>query len=739
MKNERKDRAAEYLLIILVLAGLSFLCFFPTFLNGKSFIWYNDQQFQFNIFYREWYRIVRDCVEQRIPAVYSWNDFLGTDFFVTKLMYCVGDFIALPYFVLHKGGIDVDRFLAFETLLCLVLSGITMRLYLAEFGIQKKEVRVSVSLLYALSGFAGIFCGSYMFMRFYALLPLLFYFCERYIRKGKLIGFALITAVLFLQNYELMFSTSLFLVLYFLFSEYLQGRKKLGERLKDALPLIGSYLCGIALCGFALLPLILYLRSNTRVGEMNSNGLFWNPNSLLAWLYGHFLPPFNYRSDRPPYPFYTDLHFGNEFSSFLCACLPLLYWRIFREGTAEEKKAFLWGRLILSVFLLFKPLNMIVHGLSEPTFRWSFLLIFFDAVVLAYVWERYEERKMHREITVLLVFFAVLSVLISLLRKSFGYLPYFALALLCIAALFVMQGKKKYVLSVLISAVFFAAGLLPPYYAYGQEEVGLNEEYLAYYREQDDSRFYRLHIPPEDIDPFSTLNLNTGLRYRYASVSTYSSTYETVLTPFVTANGIENWLIDLNDPEVLAMLGCKYYGVFDEKELPAGDFSYAYDLDDIHVYRLNDANEFAHTYNHFVITDSLPEDPDWNGTLYVSEKDAGLLEGIAPAEKAQLQVTEYNGQYLQGTVSVPGKTVLLVTVPYSSGWNVIDENGERLTTLNVQGGFLGVILEGGDHTLSFYYGTPGLKPGLLVSAAGFCALALLAFCTHKRKKNSELC
>ncbi len=737
MIKKRKSFVIELLFIILVLFGLSFFCFAPTLLFGKSFTWYNDQQFQFNIFYREWYHIIRECVEQRIPAIYSWNDFLGSDFYVTKLMYCVGDFIATPYFLLHKGEVDFDRLFAIESLLCVVLSGLTMRHYLQQFGIQKTGVRLSVSILYALSGFASLFCGSYMFMRFYALLPLLFASCEKYIHQGKLVGFALVTSLLFLQNYELMFSTSIFLILYFIFTEKLQYKKHITSILKDALPLIGSYLTGIAIVGFALLPQIIYLRSNTRVGSLTFGDLFWSLESNFAFLFGHLIPPFNYRGGYFAYPFYTGFHFGNEFSCFLGVAVVLAYIQIARaRGT--EKKCFLLGRLILSLFLLVRPLNMVVHGLSEPTFRWSFLLILFDSVTLSYYWDRYPQDSAHKKtVFIILVVATILAGTYCFLRHNVIYLPYFIIAILSALTLFWMQKSHAHaqILSVIMSIGFFATTIVLPYSSYGQEDVGLNEEYLTYYMQQDESSFYRIHIPAQDISPFSNLNLNTSLRYRYPSVSTYSSTYETVLTPFITANGIENWLIEINDPEVLAMLGCKYYVVLDESELPKGDFSYVYDLDNLHVYHLNNANEIAHTYTEFAITDSLPESPDWNSVLYVKSQDAELLDGIAKGEKAQMQVIERNGQYMQGRIITEGKSVLLITIPYSKGWNVIDSNGEKLTTINVQGGFLGVLLPEGDHILNFYYGTPGLKTGLLLSTFGIiCLIPLYIF--QKKRVNS---
>ncbi len=741
MKTTTKRNICEYGFVFLFLTAVIFAFFFPTFINGKSFVWYNDQQFQYNIFYREWHRIIRESISQRIPAVFSWNDFLGTDFFVTKLMHCVGDFIATPFFVLYSGKFNFDKFFACETLICVVLSGLTMLLFLRSFGIKESKTRVSVSLLYALSGYAAVFCGSYMFMRFYALLPLLFYFCEEYIQKGKLIGFALMTALLFLQNYELMFSTSFFLVLYFIFSQKLHYGKGIPEILKNAFPLICSYLVGIAIVGFALLPLIYYLKSNPRVGEMNPNGLIWNIESLLSFLFGHLIVPFNLRTSHPNYPFYGGDHFGTEFSSYITPYILFAYILLFKESGSDKKKYLLISRAIITCFLLIKPLNMIIHGFSEPTFRWILLMIFFDSVTLAYVWDNIKTGETHTRILSLFLFaYIVIAAVYTVLDKDLTYIPYFGIVLLSFSGIYIMQKDftVAQILSVAISVVLFGLTVLPSYYQYPQESEALNSEYIAYYRQTDESGLFRMHISPNDVWPFEDLNLNTSLLYDYPSVSTYSSTYETVLNPFLKANGINNWMIDLKDPEALKMIGAKYAVVLNENEIDNNLYTYAYDLENLHVFALNGCNEIGHTYSSFEITEELPADPKWNEVLYVSPEYAGLLESIPASQKAQLRISEYNGQYISGAISTNEKSVLLMTIPFSKGWNVIDETGNALKTFPAQGGFLAVVLEKGDHSLSFYYGTPYLKPGLLLSAAGIVLLApLYLWQKHSKNKKKE--
>ena len=64
------------------------------------------------------------------------------------------------------------------------------------------------------------------------------------------------------------------------------------------------------------------------------------------------------------------------------------------------------------------------------------------------------------------------------------------------------------------------------------------------------------------------------------------------------------------------------------------------------------------------------------------------------------------------------KSLLFVSIPYSSGWNAVDQNGNKLETININGGFLGVITNEDSNEINFYYGTPYLKQGLLLSFLG---------------------
>ena len=381
--------------IIVTTILLIFCCclFYKTLFQGAVFAWYNDQLFQHNVFYKEWYEIIKESISSHTLAVYSWNTFLGNDYLASKLMYGIGDFLITPFFIFYNGNINYDMLFAIKTIITIVLSGITMLVFLDKYGIKKNYLQIIISIIYALGGFVMTYTGTYTFHRFYCLLPLLFYFCERYIQDNKRIGFTLIVAILFLQSYELLFSTCFFLILYFIQSNQLRYKLSILDILKKSVPLIISFLIGIMLCGFFLLPLYAYIKNNPRVGNINSGSIVWNYKNIVSILTSFIVPAFNFRSGNPPYMFYENTHYGSEFGVYSSILLFLAFIILYRQGNKKEKKIWFIGEALIILCLLIKPINSIIHGFSVPSLRFIFLLEFYHLLVTAYTFENYEVNK----------------------------------------------------------------------------------------------------------------------------------------------------------------------------------------------------------------------------------------------------------------------------------------------------------------------------------------------------------
>ena len=685
------------LVISIFLLCFSTAIFYKTLFHGEIFAWYNDQLFQHNVFYKEWYQIIKESLHNHNLAVYSWNTFLGTDYLASKLMYCVGDFLITPFFIIYNGEINYDLLFCITTIISIVLSGVNAYLFLDKFGIKKNNILIMCSIMYALGGFAMTYTGSYMFHRFYCLLPLLFYFTEKYIQDNKLTGFALIVALLFLQSYELLFSTCFFLVLYFIISYKLNTDLSIYDILKKAVPLIISFFVGIMLVGFVLLPLLLYLKGSSRVASFSFGNFIWNFKQILGFISNMFIPSYNYRSDIPSYMFYSSEHFGSEYGLYITILFILAYVILFKEASKKEYRTFIIGEIIVVLCALIRPLNSIIHGFSEPTFRWAFILEFYHLLVMAYTFDKYEIKHDYlKYLNIIYVCYALLYVIfilayklnikeygISILINLFSYLIIYLYYFLY------KNNKKSFfsALGIVNICVFYGLSIYATYGVYGKGENSYNSEYLDYLIEEDDDMLFRIYFYSEQLWPYSWLNLNDSINNNYLSTTTYDSTYNPVLNDFLNSNGYDSWMIDINDIELLRKLGTKY--VISNEEIYSDELEYYTNIDNYLVYRIKN-------YRHLGYTDS-----------------------------GELNIVEYNRQYFKGVIDVGYQCTLFVGIPYSTGFNVYDQDGNKLETFNLDGGFLGVNIDENVKEISFYYGTPGLKAGILISGIGFIGLVYL--------------
>ena len=67
--------------------------------------------------------------------------------------------------------------------------------------------------------------------------------------------------------------------------------------------------------------------------------------------------------------------------------------------------------------------------------------------------------------------------------------------------------------------------------------------------------------------------------------------------------------------------------------------------------------------------------------------------------------------------------LVFFSVPYEKGWSAT-VNGEPAEILKVNVGFMAVRVPKGDSTIRFDYYTPGLNPGIFMTAGGFLLFGL---------------
>lgn len=289
--------------------------------------------------------------------------------------------------------------------------------------------------------------------------------------------------------------------------------------------------------------------------------------------------------------------------------------------------------------------------------------------------------------------------------------------------------------SVVMSGVYLTL-LNSNYNFYGQS---LDSRVLNQIAIDDEDKFYRIFANYLEIAPFiPNLNLNQSLHYDYHSMQTYDTTYESNLDEFLTAYGFDTHIMDINDMVVMRMLGMKYYLVTDESDLPQ-DYEFEYYTNCYHwsVYKYMDYRPVGFTYTEF--TNDISEvksDNSWNDVLYISEENYDISDGIVSGESTNFTVTQYeDDNNIGGIISNEGKQMMFFSIPYNEGWNVYDY-GVKVETYKVQGGFIGVVLQPGEHFIELKYQPQGFKIGIICSAVGGLVFLGIVYVELIRKKKS---
>ena len=92
------------------------------------------------------------------------------------------------------------------------------------------------------------------------------------------------------------------------------------------------------------------------------------------------------------------------------------------------------------------------------------------------------------------------------------------------------------------------------------------------------------------------------------------------------------------------------------------------------------------------------------------------FQDIEPELNCSYEILDVSDNTISINITNETDVVALFTIPYDRGWRVYDQDNRNLDMLNVAGGFIGVILNKGEHKLRFNYSVPGKKLGFIISS-----------------------
>ena len=687
------------------------------------------------------------CISHRYDKTLYFNDFFEYFFVFTKL----------PY----SEAIIYMTFLRFLT---------------AAFGFyaycryQKASdfTCVIAPLLYTFSAYLLQIMRDPFFASFIAFLPLYYLSVDRYIREKKPFFFVFMVFFMFLNSYYLFYMTSLFTVLYFIWRWH-REYGNLKDMMKHAVILIGYYLIGFMISGVIVIPEILNIIGNSRVGTRSAVLVYESLVPYLNYLSGLFTPTsvVAYRPDAISSIYLYDtpnhqLMAVYVWAGSLCA---LLFPQLFTDE--KERGIAIINTIIISAIALVPILSSIMHGFSEPSFRWmantTFLLI---AAVLPFL-DR--NKRINRTLLVITVIICTAGLMLTpplfaaLLKVTDihdGYLALLACVPFILINGFALYQNKKAV--VLISTVLELCTVcfLTYYGNPSQSEVTKEDADRIpfilgeknYYNEwtltldpENEHSFYRSYIDPATVyfNMGTNYNLDVNIRGLIAYDSTYlSSTNDLIRLDEERVIDYLPWTFDIQNPDIMTLVSTKYAVTGPEQACPFtnGELIGHY-ADSWNVYVNLDYINLGKTYTGGILT---YDDYDSSMSSIITDQiichseDYAEIKALLGSEEVQCYSAWAEGNHVSAGLKATQNGFAVLSVPYDKGWSVT-VNGTPVKTWCVNGGMTGIAVTPGENDIQMWFAPKGLKLGELCSIAGIVlCIAVFAFSRMRRKKGSAV-
>jgi uncharacterized membrane protein YfhO len=151
------------------------------------------------------------------------------------------------------------------------------------------------------------------------------------------------------------------------------------------------------------------------------------------------------------------------------------------------------------------------------------------------------------------------------------------------------------------------------------------------------------------------------------------------------------------------------------------EFAYdRYQIQIFHLGNLNTGDVVTVEYEY----DSAPDEAT-TAALSVAKFDEQTYEYIYRALAAhKLTNVTYKDGYVKGNIDMPSASTLFTSIPYDEGWSV-KVDGEECEYYEILGGFIGVDMETGQHTVEFTYTPKGFK--LCAAISLFSLIIMIGF------------
>lgn len=773
MKKALNERKALWILLGLALFGACLL-YLPFIVKQIPYEYGTIDTREENFaFYSEMMVLLDQWKATGTFPFYSWSSFLGSDFFIGRLWYITTDFTMILCAFFKVFFWDA---LMLTTIFKVIFAAFSMYILLSCYRYSPRT-KIIGALCYAFCAELTYYAVYPIFLLAFCFIPLYLAGMEAYLKKGKKLPFIFASAALLVTNFYYFFAVSFFSPIYFSYRYYIINNGQWKGWFKSAFKLVGYYCIGVMLTGIVLLPLMLYMSGNSRVGVYDMQLLFKDIRVYLTQLCSAFLPLQAYQTIARP--FSNNEYSINEIFFWAGSIIAMLVPQFLTDKNKIFKSATILFYTIFILIVIVPAFSAAMHGFSTVSFRGMILLVISNILIACRYLNNMESiNRKNLIITGCIIMVICLMIvplsawitgtqseLLTAYMKSLYFSWGSALMFFVFMVVLLQFSKRKFFYSVLLFLtladlwIFSLAGtseLRSGGYRHSyqfmkdgthvlQTEINGLNDYLNDLEPVNYAQYFRVYIPQESL--YWSLGMNSSNFYQLNGLSTYDSTFSPSLgrleeiAPEIIRGS--NWYLDIRSSELINYLNVKYAVVSEEAELPEGvnwRLMVNNYLGWLSVYRNDDYRELGTMYSEAVTYDEFMKNPDLTRLqkeVVCNLSDLKVIQNymMNTENPAVLENISYQENWLRGTVNSEMMGFMVLTLPYEKGWKVM-LNGAEVPTYAVNGGFIGIPVAAGVNQLEMYYIPAGLKTGVLLSAVGVvCVLLICLYDKKKRNKN----
>ncbi len=780
-KHLADDRKEPYLQVFLIGFALFFIVALPIMiLTGGYFIYYGD----FNSQQIPFYHLAHDAV-QNGEIGWNWNTDLGANFIGSYSFYLLGS----PFFWLSLifPSTAVPYLMPWLLALKHGVAALTSYAFIRRF-VRSRRACIIGALLYAYSGFQLFNIFFNHFHDVTAFFPLLLIALEERVNNERRGVFAVCVGFMAMLNYYFFTGQVVFVLLYFAFrcpceDFHVDLRKFFSIALESVI--------GVMLSAFMLLPSALAILSNNRVGTyLTGLDMVTYSDRTRLWriIQSFFMIP-----DVPARPNLLTTEYAKWAS--IGGYLPLFSMTGVAAFLSQKKKHWASRLTLVCILCAFVPVfNSMFYTFNNSYYaRWYYMPILIMAMMTAYA---LDNAKIRFESGIfvcgaVLLLFGVIGCFPTKAKE--GELQWFGLPkypwyfwfiwLMCVLMLYVTyllikqrQKGKPFLqtavwatalsaLGCTVAVVYFGVcrGQYPMYYVQYAIKGGSEIEV-----EPVENQFFRVDMC-SDYD-------NYPMFWGYPSMRCFQSVVPTSIMDFYSAVDITRDVASRADKDhypLRAMFNVKYY--FDKASDNVEDGKeneYAYDIGMPGFRYMNKQNGFYVYENDAYLPMGVPYDACISTetvdkmtniskervmltalamTDEQIEKYRDVLHEVNETQRYQLnddnyvtycqkkaeeccKTFTYDSNGFEAAITLEKPQFVFFSVPAEGGWSA-EVNGKPADIELVNYGFMAVLCEAGENTITFSYETPGLRIGVYVTIGG--ALLLLLYLLLMRKNSRQ--